>query len=52
MGVEPAYPVTLNAVTVRTAYFEKEQLMCLPNDGENMQMAWAAIQTGTRRPET
>ena len=33
MGVEPAYPVTLSAVTVRAAYFEEEQLMCLPNDG-------------------
>jgi hypothetical protein len=33
MGVEPAYPVTLSAVTVRTAYFEREQLMCLSNDG-------------------
>jgi hypothetical protein len=32
MGVEPAYPVTLSAVTVRAAYFEGEQLMCLPND--------------------
>ena len=33
MGVESAYPVTFSAVTVRAAYFEEEQLMCLPKNG-------------------
>jgi hypothetical protein len=53
MGVEPAYPVTVSAVTVRAAYFREGATYVPSTNGvTNRAIAWAAIQTGTRRPET
>jgi hypothetical protein len=52
MGVEPAYPVTLSAVTVRAAYF-RERATYVPstNGMRNRAKSGATIQTGTRRSE-